>query len=182
MQGHRAEPGIRLLPRFLLPPALAVAVLLAAAPAAAQPAALQDGPLDAIFTAYKAICFDNQGQGEKQAEAAASGRFGLTETTPSQDGSRRFEGATMFASVLDQPTRKYCMVAGPVAGDATAPAARRVAEPALGAPMSGEEPNEDMVMWIGKGAPGDVVIHIYLRTPAGGRAMGAFVTAVEPAK
>lgn len=116
--------------KLLLPAALALSALVAA-PAAAQSKPLETTSLAEIFAAYQAICVANIGDSKAQSKAAQAAPYVMTPDGSSPDGTVKFINAKMFANVLDDGQKRYCMVTGRVTDTTTLAQGVTLADPVL---------------------------------------------------
>lgn len=116
--------------KHLLSAAAALCALIAA-PAAAQQKPLETTSLPEIFAAYQAICVAHTGDSKAQAKAAQAAPYAMTPDGSSPDGTFKFINAKMFANVLDDGQKRYCMVTGRVADNTTLAQGVTLADPVL---------------------------------------------------
>ncbi|MEQ1498689.1 MAG: hypothetical protein ABL914_08490 [Novosphingobium sp.] len=107
-------------------------------PAQAQVLPTRPVPLTELFSAWKAICYDNRFDTDAQIRIAKSAPFGVVEGEPDEDGTREFKGEAMLVWISGGAKNHYCAVAGNLTQAVTTADGEALLVPLIGKPSETE--------------------------------------------
>lgn len=167
--------------KHLLPAALALSALVSGPALAQQPKLLETTSLGEIFAAYQAICVAHTGDAKAQAKAAQAAPFAMTPDGGSADGTVKFINARMFANVLDDGQKRYCMVTGRVAEGTTLAQGVALADPVLGK-LGSPMPMQDKGHAWTKLDDTKVTAYLHMQHDVPGQRVASYMLGVEEVK